>query len=69
MAGGSILLYGLGLIDLLRFLLLWSLHLVVGWIYVIASPLRLPRASDAKPIAGNPFGSEKPPAPPNPFAS
>lgn len=69
MAGGSILLYGLGIIDLLRFLLLWSLHLVVGWIYVIASPLRLPRASDAKPIAGNPFGSGKPPVPPNPFAS
>lgn len=69
MAGGSILLYGLGLITLLQFLLLWSLHLVVGWIYVVISSLRLPRASDIRPITGNPFGSGKPPAPPNPFSS
>ena len=65
----TILLYGLGLIALLQFLLLWSLHLVVGWIYVITSSLRLPRASDTKPSTSNPFGSEKPPAPPNPFSS
>jgi len=68
MAGGSILLYGAGIITLLQFLLLWSLHLLVGWIYVVVSSLRLPRAGDAELIAANPFGSEKPPNPPNPFS-
>ena len=69
MAGGSILLYGLGIIDLLRFLLLFSSHIIVGWVYVTISLLRLPRASDARPITRNPFDSETPDGPPNPFSS
>ena len=68
-AGGSILLYGLGIIDLLRFLLLFNSHIIVGWVYVMLSLLRLPRASDARPITRNPFDSEKPAGPSNPFSS
>lgn len=55
-ASGCILLYGLGLIDLPQFLIFWSLHLAVGWVYLILSPLKLPRASDARPLTKNPFG-------------
>lgn len=69
MAGGSILLYGLGIIDLLRFLLLFNFHIIVGWVYVIMSSLKLPQASDANPITRNPFDSEKPAGPSNPFSS
>lgn len=70
LAGGTILLYGLGIVDLLRFLWLFSLHLVAAWVYLVGSPLRLPRASDAIPkVTRNPFGDEKPPGPANPFSS
>ena len=68
LAAGGIVLYGLGVIDLIRFLILWALHLVVGWVYLFFSPLRLPRASDARPPVHNPFGDGKPP-PANPFKS
>jgi len=63
----GIVLYGLGLIDLLRFLLLWVLHLILGWVYLFLSPLCLPRASDAVPAKANPFGTPKP-ASTNPFS-
>ena len=33
--------YGLFLIDLVRFLLIFVLHIVVGWAYLIAAPLTL----------------------------
>ncbi len=63
-ASGCILLYGLGLIDLPQFLVFWSLHLAVGWVYLILSPLELPRASDALPTAKNPFGDDPTVTPP-----
>lgn len=70
LAAGTILLYGLGLVDLLRFLWLFSLHIIVGWVYALVSPLRLPRASDALPkTTRNPFGEDKPPGPANPFST
>ena len=59
MAAG-IVLYGLGLIDLVQFLILWALHFILGWVYLFVSPLRLPRASDAAPVRRNPFGGTKP---------
>jgi hypothetical protein len=62
----GIVLYGLGSIDLLQLLILWALHLMVGWVYLFVSPLRLPRASDAASGARNPFGGAKP-ARANPF--
>jgi len=67
MAAG-IVLYGLGLIDLVQFLILWALHLIMGLVYLFVSPLRLPRASDAAPAGRNPFGESKP-ADTNPFSA
>ncbi len=64
----GIVLYGLGLIDLLELTILWALHLVLGWVYLFVSPLRLPRASDAASIPRNPFGEPKP-ASTNPFSA
>jgi hypothetical protein len=66
-AAAGIVLYGLGVIDLIRFLLLWVLHFFVGWVYLFLGPLSLPRASDAAPVKANPFGTPKP-ADPNPFS-
>jgi len=62
----GIVLYGLGIADLLRLLVLWLAHFAVGWVYLVMAPLRLPRVT-AKPTA-NPFGEAKPTAP-NPFTS
>jgi hypothetical protein len=68
LASAAIVLYGLVLIDLLQFLILWVLHLPVGWVYLFASPLRLPRVSEAPLAQRNPFG--KPGATDaNPFSS
>jgi hypothetical protein len=58
-----IVLYGLGAMNLLQFLIFWSLHLVVGWVYLVVSPLRLPRVSDALPKKKNPFGDGAGPVP------
>ena len=66
----AIVLYGLGLIDLVRLIILWCLHLPLGWAYLFAGPLALPKASDALPPARkNPFGDPPPPAAPNPFSA
>jgi hypothetical protein len=67
MAAG-IVFYGLGLIDLVQFLILWPLHLIMGWVYLFVSPLRLPRTSDAVPVQRNPFGETKP-VDANPFSA
>jgi hypothetical protein len=61
----GIVLYGLGIADLLRLLVLWLAHFAVGWVYLVMAPFRLPRVT-AKPTT-NPFGGAKP-ASPNPFA-
>ena len=66
-AAAGIVLYGLGVIDLPRFLILWVLHLVVGWVYLFVSLLRLPVAADAAKTSRDPFGSPKA-AKPNPFS-
>ncbi len=71
----GIVLYGLGLVDLLRLLLLWVLHLPAGWIYLAGAVARVPKKPDAAQLrARNPFGDAsariKPArAPKNPFAS
>lgn len=70
MAAGAIVIYGLGLISLLQFLILWVLHLLVGWVYLFASPLQLPNASDVAQPARNPFETEledRKTKPANPF--
>jgi hypothetical protein len=62
----GIVLYGLGIADLLRLLVLWLAHFTVGWIYLVFATFRLPRVT-AKATA-NPFGGTKPAAP-NPFTN
>jgi hypothetical protein len=68
--------YGLGWIHLLHFTLLAAAHLMIGWLYLVLSPLALPRPVDIEE-AENPF-RPPPPAPEpdsepeekkNPFAS
>jgi len=60
-------LYGLELIDLFQLLIIWVLHLILGWVYVFVSPLRLPRVADSPTVPRNPFGKPKP-ASVNPFS-
>jgi len=57
LTAAGIVLYGLGTIDLVRFLLFWALHWIIGWIYLFVSPLCLPRAADAARTKANPFGA------------
>jgi hypothetical protein len=46
----AIMAYGGGALDLVRLIVAGALHLLVGWIYLVASPLCLPRyqAASAK---------------------
>jgi hypothetical protein len=67
LTAAGIVIYGAGLIDVLQFLFFWALHLMVGWVYLFASPLRLPRASDATAAPRDPFAKPRP-AGANPFA-
>ncbi|MEW6303301.1 MAG: hypothetical protein AB1705_07520 [Verrucomicrobiota bacterium] len=62
----AILLYGLSRLPLAGLLLAVVMHLVIGWVYVFASPLRLPKEDKPK----NPFATDgKPPVKKeNPFA-
>ena len=50
----AILMYGLGAFDLVRLTLAGAVHFIVGWIYLVVSPLSLPR-HQAKPAKVNPF--------------
>jgi hypothetical protein len=49
----TLLLYGLGILDVMRALIIAALHLAVGWVYVIAGTLALPRREPDAP--SNPF--------------
>ena len=54
MAAG-ILLYDLGALDLAGLIFVLIGHLVLGWIYLLVSPLFLSKAPVASPSAKNPF--------------
>jgi hypothetical protein len=43
----AILMYGWGALDLVRLVVAAAVHLVVGWVYVVVSPLCLPRHQTA----------------------
>ena len=58
----AIFCYGLGVVDLLRLLLLFVLHLAVSWIYLVVSPVLVPRLPAVLPPGVNPFAA--PPARP-----
>lgn len=51
----ALILYGLHRLSLMGFLLAGALHLVVGWVYVIGAPLRLPHINPVPPAGVNPF--------------
>ena len=50
----AVCLYGWGALDLLRLAVTGAVHLVMGWVYLFISPLRLPHHS-APALKGNPF--------------
>jgi hypothetical protein len=52
---GALVAYGLGVFDLLGLLIVAGAHVVVGWIYVAASPWFAPRRADSPPVKANPF--------------
>lgn len=51
----GILLYALGIVDLVGLGFITVGHLVLGWIYVFISPLFLPRTAPGATVPGNPF--------------
>lgn len=51
----GIVLYGLGVLDVVRLLAVGVAHLVIGWVYVVAAPLWCPKQSTMP--KGNPFTS------------
>lgn len=52
---GALIAYGLGVFELLGLLIAAGAHVLVGWIYVVASPWFVPRRVDAPPLKANPF--------------
>ena len=63
---GSIVAYSLGLLELPRLLLAGALHLLIGWLYLVLSPLSLPLASEMRSGRRNPFLSVPDTSPPAP---
>jgi hypothetical protein len=55
--GAALALYGLTIIDLLRFLVLWVLHVPLGWAYLNFAIRRLPRVAAPGSPRINPFDS------------
>jgi hypothetical protein len=51
----AIVLYGSGAFDLVRLAVAGAAHPVVGWVYLIVSPLRCPSHPAAGAIKKNPF--------------
>jgi hypothetical protein len=51
----AIVLYGLRIFDVLKLGIAFALHFVIGWIYVLVSPLFLARHPEAPPSISNPF--------------
>lgn len=54
----AIFLYGYHALDLIRFILFFGLHVVIVWIYLLVSPVFLPKTSEAVVAAANPFKTE-----------
>ena len=51
----AVFLYGSGAFDLIRLAVAGAAHLVIGWVYLIASPLRAPPHPAAAAVKENPF--------------
>jgi hypothetical protein len=55
MVAVATVLYGLRGLDLVKFVSAFGLHVVVGWIYILVSPLFLPRNPEVPVAEKNPF--------------
>jgi len=64
----AFLLHAFGAIDFFQFGVLYLLHVVAGWIFVITSPFFLPKLG-ATPATKNPFGTPEEINGPNPFSN
>jgi hypothetical protein len=53
----AIILYGMQAFDLVKLGLAFGLHFVAGWIYILVSPLFLPRNPAVPQMGKNPFGA------------
>ena len=53
---GFIVLYALNAVDLVRLLVLWCLHVPLGWVYLYGALVRLPMTAQAADRKANPFG-------------
>jgi hypothetical protein len=53
----AIFLYGTGVFDLIRLAVAAGAHLIIGWIYLIASPLCCPPYVAAASLSKNPFAA------------
>jgi hypothetical protein len=52
----GLVLYGWQIVDIFGLGYFWSVHLLVGWVYLLAAPAFAPRLTSAK-ISRNPFHS------------
>ena len=52
----SILLYGLGIFDIVKLCFAAGMHIVIGWIYLFISPVFLMRVPP--PVGSNPFAAK-----------
>ena len=59
LANAAIIAYSFGQINLVQLLFAGLLHLAVGWIFVLVSPLRLPRVDGAPGSSKNPFSGSR----------
>jgi hypothetical protein len=53
----AIFFYGVGVLDFVRLGICVGMHFVIGWIYLLASPLFLPQHPAVTVIKGNPFST------------
>jgi hypothetical protein len=61
----AIFCYGSGAFDLIRLAAAMAVHLVLGWVYLISAPLRLPMVPETATVMQNPFvSSAREPTPP-----
>jgi hypothetical protein len=66
----AIAAYGLGQIRIIHLIVVWALHFIVGWIFIIGATIRLPiRRAESNPFDNNPTEetADEEEAAPNPF--
>jgi hypothetical protein len=56
---GALSFYDLGVMDLVQLTFVFGVHLVMGWVYLVLSPLFLQRVSAVVPGVKNPFAAKK----------